>query len=88
MVRSSSFGPTSILCFYKEPSLRLVPPQGGPSKASVKDTANELGIHDALRNGPRSLSNEIKGGSAIQQRLENVSAGLNTVPDTSFDQQF
>jgi proteasome maturation protein len=56
----------------QDPSLRLVPTAGGPSKASVKDTANELGVHDALRNGPRSLSNEVKGGSAIQQRLEKV----------------
>ncbi|KAF8588463.1 hypothetical protein K439DRAFT_634879 [Ramaria rubella] len=52
------------------PSLRLVPADGGPSKASVKDTSNELGLHDTLRNGPRSLAHEVKGGSVLQQRLE------------------
>jgi len=51
-------------------SYRLVPAQGGPSKATVTDTANELGLHDALRYGPRSLATEIKSTSAIQQRLE------------------
>ncbi|KAF8491304.1 proteasome maturation factor UMP1 [Gautieria morchelliformis] len=28
-----------------------------------------MGLHDTLRNGPRSLANEVKGGSVIQQRL-------------------
>ena len=53
-----------------------MPATGGPSKASVKDTANELGLHDTLRNGLRSLENEVKGGSIIQQRLERVRQGL------------
>jgi len=50
-------------------SYRVVPTTGGPSKASVTDTSNELGLHDALRHGPRSLATEVKG-NAVQQRLE------------------
>lgn len=51
-------------------SYRIVPANGPLSKASVKDTSNTLGLHDTLRYGPRSLANDIKGGSVLQQRLE------------------
>ncbi|KIJ45098.1 hypothetical protein M422DRAFT_29949 [Sphaerobolus stellatus SS14] len=52
-------------------SYRVVPTQSGPSKASVADTSNQLGLHDSLRHGgPRSLATEIKGGGPLQKRLE------------------
>ncbi|KAF8525226.1 proteasome maturation factor UMP1, partial [Hysterangium stoloniferum] len=51
-------------------SYRIVPANGAPSKASVEDTSNSLGLHDTLRYGPRSLANDIKGRSVLQQRLE------------------
>lgn len=58
-----------------------MPAAGGPSKASLKDTANELGLHDTLRNGPRSLANEVKGGSVVQQRLERVRKSLSYISE-------
>lgn len=56
---------------YQEPSLRLIPAKP-PVKASVSDTANSLGLHDTLKYGPRSLSDEIKTTNSLQARLENV----------------
>ncbi|KAF4572455.1 Proteasome maturation factor Ump1 [Pleurotus pulmonarius] len=52
-----------------DPSLRLVPTEGSKS-ASVKDTANSLGLHDTLQYGPRSIAAEVKTQSQIKNRLE------------------
>lgn len=64
-----------------------MPAAGGPSTASVKDTANELGLHDTLRNGPRSLANEIQGGSALKQRLERVCQSLLSTSESCVENQ-
>ncbi|ESK98175.1 hypothetical protein Moror_354 [Moniliophthora roreri MCA 2997] len=53
-----------------DPSLRIVP---GPSSksASVAETANSLGLHDALQYGPRTIATEVKSEGGIKERLEN-----------------
>ncbi|KAJ7748470.1 proteasome maturation factor UMP1 [Mycena maculata] len=53
-----------------DPSLRIVP-ASGPKSASVKDTANSLGLHDTLQYGPRSIAAEIKTEGGLKERLEN-----------------
>ncbi|KAJ7480101.1 proteasome maturation factor UMP1 [Mycena galericulata] len=53
-----------------EPSLRIVP-ASAPKSASVKDTANSLGLHDTLQYGPRSIAAEIKSEGGLKERLEN-----------------
>ncbi|KAH9931278.1 proteasome maturation factor UMP1 [Fomitopsis serialis] len=54
-----------------EPSHRIVPANASKS-ASIRDTANSLGLHDALRYGPRSLAAENKTRGGLRERLENV----------------
>jgi len=50
-------------------SLKIVP--GSSEKtASLKDTANDLGIHDTLRYGPRSLAAEANNESELKMRLD------------------
>jgi len=53
-----------------DPSLRIAP-AGALKSASVKDTANSLGLHDTLQYGPRSIAAEIKTESGLRERLEN-----------------
>ncbi|KAJ7924468.1 proteasome maturation factor UMP1 [Mycena leptocephala] len=55
-----------------DPSFRLVP-ASAPKSASVKDTANSLGLHDTLRYGPRSIAAEIKteGGLKIWEETQD-----------------
>ncbi|KAJ6501484.1 proteasome maturation factor UMP1 [Mycena vitilis] len=53
-----------------DPSFNLVP-ASAPKSASVKDTANSLGLHDTLRYGPRSIAAEIKTEGNLKERLEN-----------------
>ncbi|KAJ7151583.1 proteasome maturation factor UMP1 [Mycena filopes] len=53
-----------------DPSFKLVPSRASKS-ASVKDTANSLGLHDTLRYGPRSIAAEIKSEGGLKERLEN-----------------
>ncbi|KAJ7456434.1 proteasome maturation factor UMP1 [Mycena latifolia] len=53
-----------------DPSLRIVPANASKS-ASVKDTANSLGLHDTLQYGPRSIAAEIKTEGGLKERLEN-----------------
>ncbi|KAJ6573967.1 proteasome maturation factor UMP1 [Mycena vulgaris] len=53
-----------------DPSLRIVP-ASAPKSASVKDTANSLGLHDTLQYGPRSIAAEIKTEGGLRERLEN-----------------
>uniref|UniRef100_A0A0W0F9T9 Proteasome maturation factor UMP1 n=1 Tax=Moniliophthora roreri TaxID=221103 RepID=A0A0W0F9T9_MONRR len=45
----------------------------GPSSksASVAETANSLGLHDALQYGPRTIATEVKSEGGIKERLEN-----------------
>ncbi|GJJ07090.1 hypothetical protein Clacol_001289 [Clathrus columnatus] len=50
-------------------SYRIVPAQGGPSKASVQNTANSFGLHDTFRYGLRSLSQDIKS-NPVESRLD------------------
>ncbi|EJU03192.1 proteasome maturation factor UMP1 [Dacryopinax primogenitus] len=51
---------------------RIVPASNaGSSTASLKDTANEYGLHDTMRYGMRSLAAEIKQVAPLQGRLEN-----------------
>lgn len=57
----------------QEPSLRITP-ASAVKAASVADTANSLGLHDALQYGPRNLAVETSGQSHLQARLENVRA--------------
>ncbi|KAJ7226075.1 proteasome maturation factor UMP1 [Mycena pura] len=52
-----------------DPSFRIVPATTSKS-ASVKDTANSLGLHDTLQFGPRTLAVEVKD-SGLRERLEN-----------------
>ncbi|KAJ7293879.1 proteasome maturation factor UMP1 [Mycena rebaudengoi] len=52
-----------------DPSFRIVP-ANGPKSASVKDTANSLGLHDTLRYGPRSIAAEINTEGHLKERLE------------------
>lgn len=47
-------------------------PAQGP-KTTGSETTNDLGVHDTLQHGPRSMVNELKSHSAIKDRLENVS---------------
>jgi len=56
-----------------ESSLRIVPASVSKS-ASVKDTANSLGLHDTLQYGPRSLAAEVKSEGSLKDRLENWEA--------------
>ncbi|KAF9535768.1 proteasome maturation factor UMP1 [Crepidotus variabilis] len=56
-----------------EPSYRIVP-SSSPKSASIKDTANSLGLHDSLQYGPRSLAAETKSGNGLKERLENWEA--------------
>ncbi|KAG6854082.1 hypothetical protein C0991_010829 [Blastosporella zonata] len=56
-----------------DPSLRIVPANAEKS-ASVKDTANSLGLHDTLRHGPRSLAAEVQTEGGLKGRLENWDA--------------
>ncbi|KAG8905837.1 hypothetical protein FRB99_008139 [Tulasnella sp. 403] len=53
-------------------SFRLVPGQydAKTSTATVRDTANSLGTHDALRYGQRSLASDVTVGGGLQKRLE------------------
>ncbi|KAH8120685.1 proteasome maturation factor UMP1-domain-containing protein [Phellopilus nigrolimitatus] len=51
-------------------SLRLVP-SSSDKTASVQDTSNSLGLHDALQYGPRSLATEARAQSQLKQRLDN-----------------
>ncbi|KAJ6627008.1 proteasome maturation factor UMP1 [Mycena sp. CBHHK59/15] len=53
-----------------DPSLRIVPANSSKT-ASVKDTANSLGLHDTLRYGPHSIATEIKTEGGLRERLEN-----------------
>ncbi|GBE78726.1 Probable proteasome maturation factor [Sparassis crispa] len=53
-----------------EPSLRLVPAPS-PKHASLKETANSLGLHDTLEYGPRSFAAEVATTSGIRDRLQN-----------------
>lgn len=56
----------------QQPSMRIVPV--APSKsASLKDTANSLGVHDTLQYGPRSIAAETKSSSNnLEHRLAHV----------------
>ncbi|KAI0726061.1 proteasome maturation factor UMP1 [Fomitopsis betulina] len=56
-----------------EPSHRIVPATASKS-ASIRDTANSLGLHDTLRYGPRSLAAENKAKGGLRERLENWEA--------------
>ncbi|KAG6857658.1 hypothetical protein H0H87_010227 [Tephrocybe sp. NHM501043] len=56
-----------------DPSLRIVPANATKS-ASIKDTANSLGLHDSLRYGPRSLAAEVQTEGGLKGRLENWEA--------------
>jgi len=53
--------------------LRLVPSttNAESSVASIRDTANALGVHDSLRYGPRSLVAELNSTNQHQKRLDN-----------------
>jgi len=53
-----------------DPSFRIVP-ANAPKSASVKDTANSLGLHDTLQYGPRSIAAEIKTEGGLKDRIEN-----------------
>ncbi|EJF56117.1 proteasome maturation factor UMP1 [Dichomitus squalens LYAD-421 SS1] len=54
-------------------SLRIVP--GRETKpATVQDTSNSFGLHDALKYGPRSLAAEVTKMSTVRDRLENWEA--------------
>lgn len=50
-----------------------MPTRSSNATVSVADTANELGLHDQLRHGTRSLAADIAPSHPIQQRLELVS---------------
>ncbi|PVF94550.1 hypothetical protein CPB86DRAFT_788943 [Serendipita vermifera] len=50
-------------------SLRIVPTNDN-SKATLKDTANQHGVHDTLRYGPKTLATQHNAPSALQNRLE------------------
>ncbi|KAF8203756.1 proteasome maturation factor UMP1 [Pholiota molesta] len=56
-----------------ESSLRIVPASNGKS-ATIKDTANSLGLHDTLQYGPRSLAAEIQTEGDLRNRLESWEA--------------
>ncbi|KAH9836805.1 proteasome maturation factor UMP1 [Rhodofomes roseus] len=56
-----------------DPSHRIVP-ANAPKSASIQDTANSLGLHDALRYGPRSLAAENKTRGGLRERLESWDA--------------
>lgn len=71
-ILTSSKNYTHIL---QDPSLRLVPANGAKS-ASIKDTANSLGLHDSLAYGPRNIAAEVTTTSAVKERLESVSINL------------
>ncbi|KAH8917059.1 proteasome maturation factor UMP1 [Atractiella rhizophila] len=53
-----------------EPAYTLVPSTSSNPPASTASTANELGLHDTLRYGPRSLLTEISGKHPLQGRIE------------------
>ena len=56
---------------FMQSSYRIAP--APPEKsASTRDTANSLGLHDTLQNGPASLASHVKTHSSIKDRLENV----------------
>ncbi|KZT56319.1 proteasome maturation factor UMP1 [Calocera cornea HHB12733] len=58
-----------------DPSFRIVPSSNpGASSASLKDTANEHGVHDTMRYGLRSLAADIKQAHPLQGRLESWEA--------------
>jgi len=61
----------SSLLFMQQ-SLRVVPSSSPvpTSLVSVKSTAGELSVHDALRHGPRSLATEVNELNPLQQRLD------------------
>jgi len=46
-------------------------PASNPKSASIRDTAGNLGLHDTLRYGPRSLAAEVKTHDGFKDRLEN-----------------
>lgn len=52
--------------------MRLVPSsqQEGSNSTSLKQTSNELGLHDALRHGQRSLATEFNSTNPLQNRLQ------------------
>ncbi|TFK40925.1 proteasome maturation factor UMP1 [Crucibulum laeve] len=56
-----------------EPSLRIVPANNAKN-ASLRDTANSLGLHDTLQYGPRSLAAELKSDGSLKERLQNWEA--------------
>jgi len=51
-------------------SLRIVPKKDNAT-ANLKDTANQLGLHDTLKHGPKTLATQQNNASPLQHRLEN-----------------
>lgn len=60
------------------PSLRIVPGAASASSTSLAATSHpvHLGVHDAMRHGPRSLAHEHSAASShpVQARLEGWQA--------------
>ncbi|RKP05654.1 proteasome maturation factor UMP1-domain-containing protein, partial [Thamnocephalis sphaerospora] len=51
---------------------RLAPSaRAAPATHSVKDTANDLGVHDTLRYGPASLATAVSTVHPLENRLKN-----------------
>ena len=71
MVCYPKFQTLQSLKYIQESALRIVPATTSKS-ASIQDTANSLGLHDTLQYGLRSLAAEVKTGSGLKERLDNV----------------
>ncbi|KAI5475743.1 proteasome maturation factor UMP1 [Pseudohyphozyma bogoriensis] len=55
-----------------QPSLALVPPSADKSSSiSIASTATQLGPHDTLRHGLRSLAADVAPSHPLKNRLEN-----------------
>lgn len=63
--------------YKQQPSLALVPEKdGNASRVTVAETASQLGPHDTLRHGVRSLGFENAPKHPIENRVKAVSLVL------------
>lgn len=56
----------------QDPSLAIVPTSTNVSQVTIADTANKLGLHDAMRYGTRSLASDVAPKHSLELRLNNV----------------
>jgi hypothetical protein len=56
----------------QDPSLAIVPAANNSTQVTIADTANKLGLHDAMRYGTRSLASDVAPKHSLELRLNQV----------------